>query len=52
VHSLEQSHQEDAMAKVISFYVPIQFIKRVKWVPPEKKGTVIRFPSPLRKKSA
>jgi hypothetical protein len=37
------------MAKLITFYVPMQFKQRIKWVPPEQRGIVIRFPSRLRK---
>src|SRR3954452_23073102 len=43
---------EDAMAKLITFYVPTQFTHRVKWLPPARRGVVITFPSRLRKKSA
>jgi hypothetical protein len=31
------------MAKVIEFYVPASFHKKVKWVPPINRGKVIEF---------
>jgi hypothetical protein len=38
------------MAKIIEFYVPSGFRKKaVKWIPPEQRGKVIRFESPLKK---
>ena len=39
------------MAKIIEFYIPNNFRKRVKWVSPEWRGKIIEFPS-LMKKSA
>jgi hypothetical protein len=39
------------MAKVIEFYIPNRFQKKVAWVPPQKRGQVIEF-CPLVKKSA
>jgi hypothetical protein len=39
------------MAQVIEFYIPDRFKNKVKWTPPERRGTVIEFPS-ARKKSA
>lgn len=38
------------MAKVIEFYVPKDFRKTTKWLPPERRGEVIEFYLP--KKSA
>jgi hypothetical protein len=36
-----------AMAIVIEFSVPEKFGKRSgKWIPPEQRGTIIRFPAP------
>jgi hypothetical protein len=32
-----------AVAKVIEFYVPNSFRRRVKWVSPEQRGRVIEF---------
>jgi len=40
-----------AMAKVIEFYVPGNFRRRGKWIPPKQRGKVIQFPA-LQKKSA
>jgi len=31
------------MAKVIEFYVPNRFQKKVAWVPPMKRGKMIEF---------
>jgi hypothetical protein len=31
------------MAKVIEFYIPATFQKRVNWVPVEQRGQVIEF---------
>lgn len=33
------------MAKVIEFYVPNNFRRRLKWVSPEQRGRVIEFGS-------
>jgi hypothetical protein len=46
-------HREDwpRMAKIIEFYVPSNFRKNDKWIPPEERGKVIEF-SPPTKKSA
>ncbi len=32
-----------SMAKVIEFYIPNTFQKRVIWIPPEQRGKVIEF---------
>ena len=37
------------MAKVIEFYVPNNFSKRVKWLPPQQRGRVIEFGPPTKK---
>jgi len=37
------------MAQVIEFYVPDRFHKKVKWVPPEKRGKVLEFPAEVKK---
>jgi hypothetical protein len=37
------------MAKVIEFYVPDRFRKKVKWVPEARRGKVIEFPAPVKK---
>jgi hypothetical protein len=37
------------MAKVIEFYIPSRFQKKVKWVPLERRGKVIEFPSEMKK---
>ncbi len=33
------------MAKVIEFYVPNNFRRRVKWVSPERRGKILTFGS-------
>jgi hypothetical protein len=39
-----------AMAVVIEFYVPQKLRKLSgKWIPPEQRGTIIRFPAPEKK---
>jgi len=42
---------EDVMAKMIEFYIPDSFTKRVNCITPTERGKVIEFPSP-KKKSA
>jgi hypothetical protein len=42
---------EDVMAKVIEFYIPDSFTKKVKCIAPNERGKVIEFPS-SKKKSA
>lgn len=37
------------MAQVIEFYVPDRFRQKVRWVPPEKRGKVIEFPTEIKK---
>jgi hypothetical protein len=37
------------MAKIIEFYVPSGFRKKItKWVPPEQEGKVIAFDAPQK----
>jgi hypothetical protein len=31
------------MAKIIEFYIPNSFQKKVAWIPPEQRGKVIEF---------
>jgi hypothetical protein len=31
------------MAKIIEFYIPNTFRKKVAWIPPEQRGKVIEF---------
>jgi hypothetical protein len=42
---------EDVMAKVIEFYIPDSFTRKVNCLAPNERGKVIEFPSP-KKKSA
>ncbi len=37
------------MSKLIEFYKPIKFSKRVKWVPAQLRGKVIEFGVPAKK---
>ena len=37
------------MAKIIEFYIPNKFRKRVKWVSPEQRGRIIESPSEMKK---
>ena len=39
------------MAKVIEFYIPVSFVKKVNRIARDEGGKVIEFPSP-KKKSA
>jgi hypothetical protein len=41
-----------AVARVIEFYIPDRFKRKVKWVPPDARGKVIPFPPLPEKKSA
>ena len=41
--------KDAAVAKVIEFYIPIRFSKRVKWLPPQQRGRVIEFPLSTQK---
>ena len=38
-----------AVAKVIAFYIPATFSKRVKWLPPQVRGKVLEFRLPATK---
>lgn len=40
------------MAKVIPFYVPASHKPKLKWIPPDQRGTVIEFQVATAKKSA
>ena len=35
------------MATVIEFYVPQNFKQTTRWVPPDQRGKVVEFPTPL-----
>jgi hypothetical protein len=37
------------VAKVIEFYIPKKFRRSAKWVPPEQRGKIIEFASPIKK---
>jgi hypothetical protein len=37
------------VARVIEFYIPSTFSKRVKWLPPEQRGKVLEFRLPAKK---
>jgi len=40
---LQSGGSKRVMAKVIEFYIPTRFQKKVAWVPPERRGKVIEF---------
>jgi hypothetical protein len=42
-------HRRVVVARVIEFYVPAKFHKKVKWVPPEQRGRMIEFPAEIKK---
>jgi len=42
-HNLIRKEKEMAVARVIEFYVPDNFRRRVKWVSPEQRGRIIEF---------
>ena len=37
------------MAKVIEYYVPDRFRKKVRWVPRARRGKLIEFPVDVKK---
>jgi hypothetical protein len=41
--------EDRIVAKVIEFYIPTNFAKRVKWVPSQQRGKVIEFCLPTKK---
>jgi hypothetical protein len=38
-----------AKLKIIEFYIPKTFRKRVKWLPAEQRGKLIQFRVPVKK---
>jgi hypothetical protein len=45
--------EEDMMAKLIEFYVPINFqLSNKQWTPEELRGKIINFPAGTVRKSA
>ena len=44
-----QNGRAVVMAKVIEFYIPNRFQKKVAWVPPQERGKVIEFCSQVKK---
>jgi hypothetical protein len=44
-------HREDwpRMAKIIEFYIPNNFRKNDKWIPPQERGKIIEFSLPTKK---
>ena len=52
LHATESGLEEKVgmtMGKIIEFYIPNNFRKRVKWVSPERRGKIIEFPSQMKK---
>jgi hypothetical protein len=45
----KEDTSEDAMARVIEFYIPAWFHKRVKWIPRTERVKVLEFPAAVRK---
>jgi hypothetical protein len=45
----KEDTSEDAMARIIEFYIPARFHKPVKWMPPAERGKVLEFPAEVRK---
>lgn len=41
--------KDATVAKVIEFYIPTTFSKRVKWLPPQQRGRVTEFRPPTQK---
>jgi len=37
------------VAKVIEFYIPANFSRCTKWIPPEERGKVIEFSLPTKR---
>lgn len=49
-------HREDwrriakiMLAKIIDFYIPSNFRKNDKWIPPQERGKIIEFNLPTKK---
>jgi hypothetical protein len=38
-----------AVAKIIEFYIPNNFQRKEKWIPPQNRGKIIEFSLPTRK---
>jgi hypothetical protein len=45
----QRSYGEDDMAKIIEFYIPSNFRKNDKWIPPQERGKIIEFNLPTKK---
>ena len=37
------------MAQIIEIYIPTRFRKKEKWIPPEERGKLIQFSTPVKK---
>jgi len=40
---------KDHRAKIIEFYIPSNFRKNDKWIPPQERGKIIEFSLPAKK---
>ena len=40
------------MAKIIEFYIPQRFEKKLRWVPELQRGKVIEFPSSITRSAS
>jgi hypothetical protein len=45
----QRSYGKDHMAKIIEFYIPSNFRKNDKWIPPQERGKIIEFNLPTKK---
>jgi len=45
----KEDTSEDAMARIIEFYIPARFHKPAKWLPLDERGKVLEFPAEVRK---
>jgi len=41
--------QRRTVAKVIEFYIPNNFRKKLKWISPELRGKIVQFAPPAKK---
>jgi hypothetical protein len=44
-----QGERRQTVAKVIGFYIPNNFRKKLRWIPVELRGKIVQFPLPVKK---
>jgi hypothetical protein len=44
-----QTRGRRTVAKVIEFYIPKHFRKKLKWISPELRGKIVQFTPPVKK---